>query len=148
MRDCRHNGQLLLGSCLSGPFRLYPQQQYTHCRSAAPILLLYTPTAKTLPLRTDCQKLQNSKSSHHSNQLSRPKNQLKTLNEIKAQRKLKSKYDDEGTRTLLENMDRDIAELEATIDVDVEEVFKDSTAAEKTGNSGLSSSDVDLIDEL
>lgn len=76
------------------------------------------------------------------------KDQLRTLNNIKAQRKLKSEYDDEGTMELLKSMDRDISELESTIDVDVEDAFRDATSTEVTGNNGLSSSDVELIDEL
>ena len=76
------------------------------------------------------------------------KQNLSLLNDMKEQRKLKSDYDGSETQDLLKNMDRAINELESTIDVDIDDVFEEQTSTETSGNNGLSSDDVDLLDEL
>ena len=76
------------------------------------------------------------------------KNNLSLLNDMKEQRKLKSDYDSSETQDLLKNMDKAINELESTIDVDLDDVFEEQTSTETSGNNGLSSDDVDLLDDL
>ena len=76
------------------------------------------------------------------------KNNLSLLNDMREQRKLKSDYDGSETQDLLKNMDKAINELESTIDVDLDDVFEEQTSTETTGNNGLSSDDVDLLDDL
>ena len=76
------------------------------------------------------------------------KNNLSLLNDMKEQRKLKNDYDSSETQDLLKNMDKAINELESTIDVDIDDVFDEQTSTKTSGNNGLSSDDVDLLDEL
>ena len=76
------------------------------------------------------------------------KRNLDQLNDMKEQRKLKNDYEGTDTQELLGEMDKQISELESTIDVDLEEFFDDQAKVGADDKTGLSTSDEAILDDL
>ena len=76
------------------------------------------------------------------------KRNLDQLNDMKEQRKLKNDYEGTDTQDLLKEMDKQISELESTIDVDLDEFFDDQAKVGSDDGTGLSLSDEAILDDL
>lgn len=76
------------------------------------------------------------------------KRNLDQLNDMKEQRKLKNDYEGTDTQDLLGEMDKQISELESTIDVDLEEFIDEQTQVGEQGDSKLSTTDEAILDDL